>query len=108
MEERQHTFFLRDGRQALEGKLNLSKDATRALRKDWRFVSKHMYTELALGPLILDFYKKRFFCLWWIHLYSVKCSLQRWRKLALGRLRFIAAAARENISGCNCFIIVSN
>lgn len=47
MEKRQHT-FLRDGRQALEGKLNLSKDAVGALRKDWRFVSKYMYTELAL------------------------------------------------------------
>lgn len=45
MEKRQHT-FLRDGRQALEGKLNLSKDAIGALRKDWRFVAKCTYGEL--------------------------------------------------------------
>lgn len=56
MEKRQHT-FLRDGRQALEGKLNLSKDAVGALRKDWRFVSKYMYSELAL------FTRRRFFFL---------------------------------------------
>lgn len=46
MEKRQHT-FLRDGRQALEGKLNLFKDAVGALRKGCRFVSKYVYTELA-------------------------------------------------------------
>lgn len=45
MEKRQHT-FLRDGRQALEGKLNLSKDAVGALR-DSRFVSKYMYADPA-------------------------------------------------------------
>lgn len=38
MAKRQHG-FLKDGRQALEGKLNLSKDAVEALRKDSRFVA---------------------------------------------------------------------
>lgn len=36
MGKREQT-FLRDGRRALERKLNLSKDAVGALRKDWCF-----------------------------------------------------------------------
>lgn len=69
MEKRQHS-FLRDGRQALEGKLNLSKDAVGALRKDSRFVARFTH------PRFLHVF------VYWRFIYrAFSASFQRERKL---------------------------